>query len=74
MGWRPVDAPTEINGVRAVVALDPSTATLSATFPVVDQWISIGPAPWSTSASVTAQQVALERQILSTVAVVPGGT
>jgi hypothetical protein len=54
------------------VALDPSTATLSATYPVVDQWITIGPAPQSTSGSVTAQQVALERQVLESVAVVPG--
>ena len=71
-GLVPGGIPTEIHGVRVLVALDPSTATLSATYPVVDQWITIGPAPQSTSGSVTAQQVALERQVLESVAVVPG--
>ena len=72
-GLDPGGTPTVINGVRALVALDPSTATLTATFPLVDQWITVAPGPQSTSGPVIARQVALERRILATVTVVPGG-
>jgi hypothetical protein len=72
-GLTPGGRPTEINGVRATVVTDPSTATLTATFPGVDQWITIGPGPSSTSGSITAQQAAREREILATVTLVPGG-
>ena len=71
-GLVPGGAPTEINGVRAFVMMDPSTATLTATVPGVDQWITIGPGPPSTSESITAQQVAQEKAILATVTAVPG--
>ena len=64
--------PTVINGARVLVVTDPTTATLTATVPGVDQWITIGPGPPSTSASVTADQVAQERAILASVTVVPG--
>lgn len=59
--------PTEINGLRALVGLDMSKATITATFPGVDQWITISSAPPSRKASDKLQQVALERQILATV-------
>ena len=72
-GLAPGGRPTELNGVRATVATDPSTATLTATFPGVDQWITIGPAPSSTSGSITAQQADQEREILATVTLLPGG-
>ena len=46
--------------------------TLTATFPGVDQWITISPAPPSRAVSGNRQQIALEKQILATVKVVPG--
>ena len=59
--------PTVINGLRALVGLDTSNATLTATFPGVDQWITISPAPLSRNPSSQLQQVVLEKQILATV-------
>ena len=64
--------PTMIDGTRALVGLDTSNATLTATFPGVDQWITIGPGPSSRTAFGNQQQIALEKQILATVKVVPG--
>jgi hypothetical protein len=64
--------PTTINGVHALVGLDMSNATLTATFPGLDQWITIGPGPTSRSDSGSHQQIALEKRILATVKVVPG--
>jgi hypothetical protein len=64
--------PMVINGLQAFVALDVSTAMLIATFPGMDQWITISPAPPSRTLSTNPQQVVLERQILATVKLVPG--
>jgi hypothetical protein len=64
--------PTMIDGIQALVGLDTSNATLTATFPGVDQWITISPAPPSRTVSSNLQQIALEKQILATVKVVPG--
>jgi hypothetical protein len=63
-----------INGNRSLVGLDTSTATLTATFPTVNQWITISPAPAAGTATTNLQQVELEKLILATVKVVPGGT
>jgi hypothetical protein len=60
-------SPTVIHGLRALVGLDTSSATLTATFPGVDQWITIGPAPLSKNLASEIQQLVLERQILATV-------
>ncbi len=64
--------PMVINGLHAFVGLDASTATLTATFPGTDQWITISPAPLAQARSTNLQQVALERQILATVKLAPG--
>jgi hypothetical protein len=64
--------PTMIDGIQALVGLDTSNATLTATFPGVDQWITIGPAPSSRTVFGNEQQIALEKQILATVKVFPG--
>jgi len=61
-----------INGIQSLVGLDTSTATLTATFPSVNQWITISPAPPSGTATSNRQQVALEKLILATVKMVPG--
>jgi hypothetical protein len=61
-----------INGLQALVGLDTSNATMTATFPGVDQWITISPAPPSRTRLTNLQQVALEKQILATVEAVPG--
>lgn len=63
--------PTLIDGTQAFVGLDASNSTLTATFPRVDQWITISPAPQSRTASSSRQKVALEKQILATVKVEP---
>src|SRR5664280_728171 len=63
--------PTMINGIHTLVGLNTSSATLTATFPGVDQWITISPAPSSRTASSTLQQVAQERQILAAVTAAP---
>jgi len=60
-----------INGVQAYVSLDASTATMTATFPGVDQWMTINPAPAAGTPSARLQQIALEKEILSTVKLVP---
>lgn len=65
--------PTTINGIRSLVGLSPATAALTATFPGVDEWITINAAPASSTASGTQQQVALEKEILATVKAFPGG-
>jgi len=72
-GLVPGGGPTTVNGIQSLVGLDASTATLTATFPSVDQWITIRPAPPSRTATGTLQQVALEKLILATVKVVPDG-
>ena len=71
-GLVPGGMPRTINGIRSLVGLDASTATLTVTFPSLNQWITISPAPPSSSASNNLQQVALEKLILATVKVVPG--
>jgi hypothetical protein len=63
--------PTMIDGTRALVGLDTLRATLTVTIPGVDQWITIGPAPSSSTLYVNTQQIALEKQILKTIKVVP---
>jgi len=70
-GLIPGGRPTEIGGLLAFVSLDSSTATMTATFPGVDQWITISPAPHSRTYSTHLQQVALEKQIFATVKVDP---
>jgi len=65
-------SPTMIDGTQAFVGLDTSKATLTITFPGIDQWITISPAPPSRTASGKQQQIVLEKQILATVKVVPG--
>jgi hypothetical protein len=45
---------------------------MTATFPGVDQWITISPASPSRTRLTNLQQVALEKQILATVEAVPG--
>jgi hypothetical protein len=45
---------------------------VTATFPGVDQWISIAPAPAPRPAVGNLQQIALEQQILATVQVSDG--
>jgi hypothetical protein len=64
--------PTMIGGTQALVGLDASKATMTITFPSVDQWITIGPGPSSRTASGNQQQIGLEKQILATIKVVPG--
>ena len=59
--------PTVIHGLRALVGLDTSSATLTATFPGIDQWITISSAPLSMSLASRLQQLVLEKQILATV-------
>jgi hypothetical protein len=70
-GLIPGGKPAVINGLQASVSLDTSTATMTATFPGVDQWITISPAPASGSLSTQRRQVALETQILATVKMNP---
>jgi len=72
-GLVPGGTPATVNGVSCMVRLDTSTATLTATFPGIDQWITIGPAPTSSSRSGKLRQVALEKEILATVKIAPGG-
>ncbi len=67
-GLSPGGTPTVINGLRVFVSLDRSDATMTATFPGVDQWIDIDPAPPSQSGSTLVQQAAIEQHILATVA------
>ena len=64
--------PTTINGAPATVSVDPSETMVTATFPGVDQWISIAPAPAPRPAVGNLQQIALEQQILATVKVSDG--
>jgi hypothetical protein len=66
-GLIPGGKPTVINGLRVLVSLDTSNAMMTATFPGVDQWITINPAPTSESRSTLLQQAAIERDILATV-------
>jgi hypothetical protein len=72
-GLAPGGTPARIHGVRALVRQDASSATLTVTFPAIDQWITIGPAPTSTSPSVTKAQVAEERRILASIRPAPAG-
>jgi hypothetical protein len=58
--------PTVINDLEALVSLDTSNAIMTATFPGVDQWITISPDPQSANLSTRLHQVAIERQILAT--------
>jgi hypothetical protein len=55
-----------INGLQAVVSLDTSNATLTATFPAINQWVAISPGPQSADASTRLRQVTIEKQILAT--------
>ena len=73
-GLLPGGRPTVIDGVRALVTVDASTAMMTASFPAVDQWISISPAPAPGTRSVRSRQAALERKILATVRVDPDGS
>ena len=75
-GLVPGGKPTMINGIQTFVELDTSTATLTATFPSINQWITISPAPPSGTATSNRRQVALERLILATMEMVAdsGGT
>jgi hypothetical protein len=66
-GLIPGGTPTMINGIQAFVGMDISNASVTATFPGVDQWITISPAPPSRAVSGNRQQIALEKQILATV-------
>ncbi len=66
-------SPMTINGLDVLVSLDTSNATLTATFPSIDQWMTISPAPSAATVTTDLQQVALERQILSTVSAAPSG-
>jgi len=72
-GLLPGGTPTMINGAPAFVGVDNSNAIVTATFPDVDQWITISPAPPSRAVSDSLQQIALEKRILATVKVVTGG-
>ncbi len=69
-GLVPGGKSTKINGTQALVLQNQTDATLTATFPSVDQWITVSPAPASKTASGNLQQVSLEKQILATVKVV----
>ncbi len=71
-GLLPGGRATTVHGVKALVGLDSSTATLTATFPDIDQWITIGPAPPPGTDSNRLQQIALEKRILGSVTMVPG--
>jgi len=64
-------SPTRIHGVAARVELDTATAGLTVTFPGLDQWITVGPAPTG-DAATTRGQVQVERQILASVRPAPG--
>lgn len=66
-GLIPGGKPAVINGLQALVSVNTSTATMTATFPGVDQWITISPAPLPGTLSTQLRQAALERQILATV-------
>jgi hypothetical protein len=65
--------PTVIDGSQATVSVDPSTTTVTATFPAVDQWITISPAPEPRPALGDLTQLALEQRILATVTVNAAG-
>ncbi len=71
-GLIPGGEPQVINGLQALVSVDATTATVTATFPGVDQWITISPAPPPGTPSARRGQVALETQILETVKSDPG--
>lgn len=60
--------PTVINDLQAVVSLDTSTATMTASFPAINQWITISPGPQPAEVATRLHQVAIERQILATFA------
>jgi hypothetical protein len=60
-------SPTVIHGLRALVGLDTSNATLTVTFPGIDQWMTISPAPLPRNPSSRLEQLVLEKQILATV-------
>ena len=70
-GLIPGGKPAVIHGLQALVSVDASKGTMTATFPGVDQWITIGPAPPSVASSTDLRQIALEKAILSTVQVDP---
>ncbi len=71
-GLIPGGKPEVINGLQALVSVDTTTATMTATFPGVDQWITISPAPPPGTPSARLRQLALETQILATVKSDPG--
>jgi len=71
-GLIPGGKPEVINGLQALVSVDPSTATVTATFPGVDQWITISPAPPAVTLSTRQGQVVLETQILAAIKSDPG--
>lgn len=62
-----------INGLQAVVSLDTSDATLVATVPAINQWVTISPGPLPASRSTRQQDVTIERQILATFTANPDG-
>ncbi len=68
-GLIPGGTPTVLRGLQALVSLDTANATLTATFPGLDQWIMISPAPPAESPSIHRQQFAVEKEILGTVSV-----
>jgi len=72
-GLVPSGDPTTVDGTRALVALDPAKAALTVTVPGVDQWLTIGPGPMSSTATTTSAQVAVEKEILATISVTPAG-
>jgi hypothetical protein len=63
--------PTVINDLHAVVLVDASRAIVTATFPSIDQWVTISPGPQSADGPTRQHQVAIERQILATMRVKP---
>jgi hypothetical protein len=52
-GLIPGGKPTVINGIEALVSLDTSNAAMTATFPGVDQWVTINPASPPVRASLS---------------------
>jgi hypothetical protein len=67
-GLSPGGQPTTVNGLRAVVSLDTSDATLVANVPAINQWVTISPGPRPARGSTRQQEVAVERRILATLA------
>jgi hypothetical protein len=72
-GLAPGGQVADINGLRAKISVNRRNASVSATFPDLDDWISIRAFPAARSATEVARQVALELQIVDSVRAASSG-